>query len=142
MKLSTRKNKNGGFSLVELIVVISIIGILAAIATPRYLDSVQKAQVNKRTAVIATVEKAKDAYLLARAQTGNAAAPTDAFNTLDNTAANADAKLALLAPYMSQVVGGGTLSAAALIKGTGMTSITLGTVQVGAGQTRYTTAFQ
>ena len=38
---------NGGFTLVELIVVIAILGILATIAVPAYSSYVEKAQAKK-----------------------------------------------------------------------------------------------
>ena len=38
------RNKNKGFSLIEMMVVVAIIGILASIAYPAYTDSVKKSK--------------------------------------------------------------------------------------------------
>ena len=37
------KNKNG-FTLIELIMVMIILGVLSAVAIPRYLDTIEKAE--------------------------------------------------------------------------------------------------
>jgi MSHA pilin protein MshA len=38
MKSLTNRKKNGGFTLVELVIVIIVLGILAAVAVPKFLD--------------------------------------------------------------------------------------------------------
>jgi prepilin-type N-terminal cleavage/methylation domain-containing protein len=64
MKIS--KNTKG-FTLIELMVVIVIIGILAAIAIPKFMDASVKAKVSELPTVLATFEHAELAYLAEKA---------------------------------------------------------------------------
>ena len=65
-----RKN-NKGFTLVELVVVIAILGILAAVAIPRFTGSQETARKNAHAANVATLRSAAN---IALAENGN---PTD-----------------------------------------------------------------
>ena len=47
--------KNHGFTLVELMIVIVIIGVLAAIAVPIYTSNVQKAKMSEADAALGTI---------------------------------------------------------------------------------------
>lgn len=60
-------NTAKGFTLIELMVVIVIIGILAAIAIPKFMDATVKAKVAEIPTVIMTLEHAQLAYLAEKA---------------------------------------------------------------------------
>ena len=51
------KNKCQGFSLVEMMVVIAILGIIASIAIPSYLNHVEKTRLTQARAVVTQVQQ-------------------------------------------------------------------------------------
>jgi len=56
------KNKNRGFTIIELIVVIAIIGVLAGIVTVFVITQGQKARDSRRVADLSQVQKALELY--------------------------------------------------------------------------------
>ena len=59
-----KNKKYGGFTLLEMLVVVLIIGILAGIALPQYENAVKKAQITEVLLNISHVQKGIDIYLL------------------------------------------------------------------------------
>ena len=57
-----KHKKNAGFTLIELMIVISIIGILAGIAVPNYQDRIIRAQLTEALEIAKSLKPAIDAF--------------------------------------------------------------------------------
>ena len=80
MKNTTSQN---GFTLIELIIVMVILGIMAAVAVPRYLDSISNAEESAEDAVISAIRSGLKAAANDSLYTnGRASWPTNPFDAL------------------------------------------------------------
>lgn len=69
---TTRNTKQGGFTLIELMIVVAIIGVLASIAVPQYQNYVGRAQVSEAISLASSAKTAVSEYYLT-----NGSWPTD-----------------------------------------------------------------
>ena len=119
LKRNNRTRRNQGFTIVELIVVVTVIGLLAAIAVGAYNKVVNDAKVAKSTALVNTLSTAKSLFV-ADPKTLPA----------DITGFNSSQDFTKIAPYI-RVNGAQPQTVADLLSMSGLPStvtVTLGTV--------------
>src|SRR5688572_26637569 len=59
---SRAKSQKHGFTLVELMVVVAILGVLAAIAVPSYMNYVMRAKASEAIGFLADIKARQEAY--------------------------------------------------------------------------------
>ncbi len=75
---------NKGFTLIELIMVTIILGILAAVAIPRYMTSVQKAEEAAEDAVVSAIRAGLESHATEKLmENGRRSWPTNPWDALE-----------------------------------------------------------
>jgi prepilin-type N-terminal cleavage/methylation domain-containing protein len=78
---NTARNKHGGFTLVEIMIVVAIIALLAAIAVPNFMRARKRAQATRILEELRLIDAAQDQYAI---ETSRAAGDTVAWTDIQN----------------------------------------------------------
>ena len=122
--MQIKTNKTAGFTLVEIMIVVAIIGLLAAIAIPNFVKARENAQLNSILNNLRIIEGAKDQWALEQKKgTGD---------TLDWSTGTAGIADYLKGATVKNVVGETYTLGAVGTNAIAVTSVKLGTYTAGA----------
>jgi general secretion pathway protein G len=123
--MQIKTNRNSGFTLVEIMIVVAIIGLLAAIAIPNFVKARETAQLNSIVNNLRITEGAKDQWALENKKgTGDVPVDTDLAPYMKNSA------------YPPTLIVGETYNILAVgTSSTAKTPVKLGTYAVGSNVT-------
>ena len=84
-----KKKINEGFTLVELVIIMVILGVLAAVAVPRLGSSIDSSEVAAEDAVLGTLRSAVEVYAMDQVVANSAKSyPLNPFDALDEKSKN------------------------------------------------------
>ena len=80
-----KKNLNSGFTLIELVIIMVILGVLAAVAVPRLGNTIDSSEQSAEEAVIGNLRSALEVYAMDQVvNNSNKSYPSNPFDALDD----------------------------------------------------------
>jgi type IV pilus assembly protein PilA len=84
-----KKNLNSGFTLIELVIIMVILGVLAAVAVPRLGNTIDSSEKSAEDAVIGSLKSAVEVYAMDQVvNNSNKSYPSNPFDGLDDKSKN------------------------------------------------------
>ena len=80
-----KKNLNNGFTLIELVIIMVILGVLAAVAVPRLGNTIDSSEESAEEAVVGNLRSALEVYAMEQVvNNSNKSYPPNPFDALDD----------------------------------------------------------
>ena len=80
-----KKNLNNGFTLIELVIIMVILGVLAAVAVPRLGNTIDSSEESAEEAVVGNLRSALEVYAMDQVvSNSNKSYPLNPFDALDD----------------------------------------------------------